>query len=67
MPKVILEFDLPNEKSEFEDAIHGTDYSIIIEELDNWLRSKIKHENLPELELDTFQKCRDKLRELRYE
>ena len=43
--KAILEFSLPEEQAEHEDALHGTDYRRIIEAVDERCRSWIKHGN----------------------
>jgi hypothetical protein len=43
MAKVILEFDLPEEKSSFEAAMQGQGARIVLQELDNKLRALIKY------------------------
>lgn len=45
MPKAILEYNLPEESQEFEEAINGNKYKSILQELDNTLRSRLKHES----------------------
>jgi hypothetical protein len=57
----ILKFKLPEEREEFELAQNGVGYSIVLEELDNWLRTKTKYENQ---ETVTVNEVRTKLREL---
>lgn len=66
MPKAILEFKLPEEKEEFDLARKGAHYSCVIEDLDNFLRGKIKYSNLEENIEAIYQEVRDKLNELRY-
>lgn len=44
--KVTLAFNLPDESEELHNALHGTDYRAILQNLDNDLRSKIKHGDL---------------------
>ena len=41
--KAILEFDLDEERHQFEDATHGWKWKFIVSELDNELRSKVKY------------------------
>lgn len=60
MSKINITFSLPEEKSEYRAAIHGIDYQIIISDLDNWLRSCIKHSDV----LPSIQDVRDMLWEL---
>lgn len=43
MAKLILEFDLETEQGQYTDAIDGYKWLIVIQELDNELRSIIKH------------------------
>ena len=43
MPKAILEFNIPDEQDEFETACNAQKYRIILWELDQFLRNKIKH------------------------
>lgn len=66
MPKYILEFNLPEEHEEFEYANNGLKYYLILRELDQFLRSKIKYppETTTDQELYLLQEIRDKLHEL---
>ena len=41
--KATLEFNLPEEKHEFEYACSGNDWAQLVVQLDNHLRNKIKH------------------------
>jgi hypothetical protein len=43
MPKAILEFQLPEEREEFEIANNGRDYYLALHEIDQHLRSCLKH------------------------
>ena len=36
---------MPEEKEELHYALKGISYSIVIDDLDNWLRSKVKYED----------------------
>lgn len=62
-----LIFKLPEENEEFELAQKAGDYAIVLHEMDNWLRAKIKYEELPEEQEKIFQEVRDKLREFTQE
>ena len=65
MPKAILEFNLPEEREEFENAHKGVHYLIVIEDLDNFLRAKLKYTELTEEQATIYQEVRDKLWELK--
>jgi len=62
--KGILEFSLPEEQDEFKLAQDAWKYSIIVDEMFNWLRSLEKHQNIKKL---TVEQVRNKLVELRNE
>ncbi len=62
--KAILSFSIPQEQEEFELAQKGGKYKAVLEDLDNWLRSKLKYEDLPEQEDKTLNSVRNKLHEL---
>jgi hypothetical protein len=59
MPKVMTTFELPEEHHEFMDSYNGFRWKLIVSELDEWLRMKIKHGQREE-----FQEVRDHLYEL---
>jgi len=61
--KSVLEFDLPEENDDFLSAINGWKYNAIIFDLQNWLRSKYKHEDLTEQEYDLIEKIREYIAE----
>lgn len=61
MPKAILEFSLPDEREEFEIAQKAIQYSIILEDYSNWLRSLDKHTNKVNIKIED---ARAKLYEL---
>ena len=66
MPKAILEFNLPEDNDEFQDAINAGKMSSVIWDMDQWLRGNIKYNNdsRSETELKVFQECRDYLTSL---
>jgi hypothetical protein len=57
---------LPEEKEEFETAQKGIDYLIALDEMDNFLRGKLKYSVLTDEEIRIYEEIREKLRELRY-
>lgn len=63
--KAILEFDLPEEQSEFDFASRGHKWSFALWELDQWLRSQMKYNdhNMTEEEYNAYEKCRNQLRD----
>lgn len=67
MPKLTMSFKLPEEEEEFNLAKNGIKNSIVIEELDNFLRGKIKYGEHPDAIEAIYQEVRDKLWELRNE
>jgi hypothetical protein len=44
--KAILEFNLPEEEQQHSDAVNGTQYKMAIQELDEYLRRRLKYETL---------------------
>lgn len=62
--KGILEFSLPEDEEAFKYAQNGISYSIVLDELDNWLRAKSKYEDQ---ETITIEEVRAKLHELKNE
>jgi len=65
--KAILEFTLPEENEEFKTAQNGANYSIALWDLDQYLRSKLKYEELSEEQHQAYQDIRGKLYELMQE
>lgn len=59
--KGILEFELPVDNDSFQLAQNAVKYSIVIEDFDNWLRSKFKYEDQKTIEIE---EVREKLTEL---
>ncbi len=43
-----LTFTLPDEQEEFYHAVQGGNWRMIVEDMDAHLRSRLKHEDLPE-------------------
>jgi len=68
--KATLEFNLPEDHIEFELAVNGSKMHSVLWEMDQWLRAQYKY--MPDTEYsqdkyDTFEKCRDQLREIMFE
>ena len=60
--KAILEFNLPEEEVEFEEASKGNRFKRSLEDYDNYLRDQIKHnDNLSSEELLLLQGVRAEL------
>jgi hypothetical protein len=63
--KAILEFDLPDDETEFNFATKGSEYYLTLWDLDQWLRAKIKYDDtLHEKEYEAYEKSREQLREI---
>jgi hypothetical protein len=62
--KAKLTFNLPDEEEEFNDAINGNAYKAVIWELDQYLRSQLKHLDLSEDVGEKVLEIRDELRSI---
>ena len=64
--KATLEFNLPEDKQDFDFATQGSDWWNVCWEMDQWLRGNTKHapDSMPEDEYKAYERCRDQLREL---
>ena len=64
--KAILEFNLPEENTEYELVNNASKMYSVLWDMDQWLRSNIKHapDSMSEDTYNAYQKCRDQLREL---
>jgi len=68
--EAILKFNLPEDHIEFEMAVNGSKMHSVLWEMDQWLRAQYKY--MPDSEYsedkyNTFEKCREHLRELMFE
>jgi hypothetical protein len=59
--KAKLIFNLPEEQEEFNDAVNGSAFKTSIWELDQYMRSQLKHGDLPDDVHDKVQEIRDQL------
>jgi hypothetical protein len=57
--KAILEFDLPEERSEFELATKASDLSLVLYDMNNVFRSHLKYDNNPEWHSETVEKIKE--------
>ncbi len=65
--KAILKFNLPEDNHEFANATQGSKMRSVLWEFDQWLRGKVKYEDLTDEQFQVFQGCRDHLRTLLYQ
>jgi hypothetical protein len=68
--KAILEFNLPEDQSDFDLAVNGAKAQVALWEMDQWLRAQYKYmsdDDLVEGKYETFVKCRGQLREIMFE
>ena len=65
--KAILEFNLPEDKQDFDFATQGSDWWNVCWEMDKWLRAQYKYmpdEKYSKEKYDTYVEAREKLLEL---
>ncbi len=68
--EAILKFNLPEDHIEFEMATNGSKMHSALWEMDQWLRAQYKYmsdDEYSEDKYETFEKCRDQLREIMFE
>lgn len=61
--KAILEFNLPEEQEQFEDASNGSKWSHAMWQLDQFLRTKVKYasDDASEESINAFAEAREEL------
>lgn len=57
--EAILKFNLPEENADFKNAIDGVKYKIILFELDQYLRNKLKYENIESIKIEDVRQYLD--------
>ena len=62
--KATLTFNLPEEDHEYRNVVEGAKMRSILWEFDQWLRAKLKYEELSDGQYDAFKASRDELRRL---
>ena len=67
MAKVTIEFDSIEDKEEMDVCINGGKWYTLAWQLDQYLRGRLKYENLSEDAYKALDEARDKLHELRSE
>lgn len=65
MPKAILEFQLPEEDLDFQYAQKGANYFFALEDIDEWLRKRIKYGDLSAKESEIYEHLRQTILTLR--
>lgn len=63
MSKVILEFDMYEDREAYEHALSGSKYLAVLQEFDNYLRGRLKYEELPEAVHEALSAARNRLHE----
>jgi hypothetical protein len=58
-----LTFTLPDEQEEFYHAAKGAEWRMVVEDIDAHLRSRLKHEDLPEDVDKALDEARQRLHE----
>jgi hypothetical protein len=65
MAKATITFTLPEEQTDFHDAVHASDYKMVLWDLNQKLRSKLKYDpTLDDSSAAAYQDARDMLHEL---
>ena len=59
--KAILEFNLPEQKQEFDNAMQGETMRYLLYKHLEFLRGKLKHGELSDEQYDAYKDCRDNL------
>jgi len=62
--KAILEFELPRDKENFDASAKGMDWALVVWEIDQLLRNKLKHGELFPNTRETLEKIRDTLNDM---
>jgi len=62
--KATLEFDLPADSEEHQDALKGSDWKWAVSDLADYLRNQIKHADNTAEEYRTFERVRVQLFEI---
>jgi hypothetical protein len=62
--KAIIEFNLPEDNYEYNITNNASKYLSVLFDYDQWLRSKLKYDDVSGEELEIIQKCRDMLHQV---
>jgi hypothetical protein len=61
--EAVLKYNLPEEKEEYEMAVHGIDYYLCLDDMREWLRQKLKYD-AEGLDVDTLEKVQERFFEI---
>jgi hypothetical protein len=62
MAKATITFTLPEEQTDFHDAVHASDYKMVLWDLDQHLRGEIKYNDKIDHKTElAYQTVRDKI------
>ena len=66
MPRVTIEFNLPDEQYDFEQTVNAGKYRTVLWDLDQFLRSKTKYasDDATEEQIAAYYELRDELHKL---
>lgn len=64
MARAILIYRLPEEEGDFRAALQGRDAKLALWSFDQYLRNRLKYEDLPDGVHDALQAARDELRSM---
>lgn len=62
--KKVLEFNYPEDEEEFKLHLAGPELSFVLKDFDDYLRAKLKYEELTETQYSVYEEVRGKLNEL---
>jgi hypothetical protein len=62
--KAVLEFDLPEDNTDFQSAINGHNYKSAIWDFDQLLRSEMKYKELSDETYQAYKWCRAEFRKI---
>lgn len=67
MSEAILKFNLPEEREDFEVALNGSTYKVILNTIDTELRNKLKYEEVAQKEAEIYEYVRRMINDLESE
>lgn len=59
--KATLSFSLPDEQEEFDAALDGMEWKIVVSEISDYLRAELKYKELTDDQRDCLEQARDVL------
>lgn len=62
--KAILEFDLPEERDVHLAAIHALDWKSVVQEMDEYFRSRLKYHVLKDNQAEAVTQAREQLHQI---